>query len=122
MSVLIDISGAPLSSAVERVGPDGAPVERERACVACGCTERDACPGGCAWADAVVDICSRCAVLTNPYLVSLARAYIVAHSEDLDERVALERVLLKACRRLRVDPGELLGFVAVINDAAGGGE
>lgn len=30
----------------------------EHACVACGCSESRACPGGCVWATA--SLCSRC--------------------------------------------------------------
>jgi hypothetical protein len=29
-----------------------------RTCRVCGCTERNACPGGCSWVD--VDLCSQC--------------------------------------------------------------
>jgi hypothetical protein len=41
--------------------------ERDRAkrlgeptCKLCGCSERDACPGGCAWATTSKDLCSGC--------------------------------------------------------------
>jgi Fe-S-cluster-containing dehydrogenase component len=32
------------------------------ACIGCGCTDHEACPGGCSWApnEVGVDICSRC--------------------------------------------------------------
>lgn len=35
----------------------------ERSCMVCGCTDSNACPGGCSWADPGGldgDICSRC--------------------------------------------------------------
>lgn len=30
-------------------------------CMACGCTEDDACDGGCIWANADATLCSQCA-------------------------------------------------------------
>jgi len=30
-------------------------------CRSCGCTEDNACPGGCIWATPAADLCSRCA-------------------------------------------------------------
>ena len=30
-------------------------------CQACGCTDEEACPGGCVWANASATLCSRCA-------------------------------------------------------------
>jgi len=30
-------------------------------CAVCGCTDEDACPGGCVWANAAATLCSRCA-------------------------------------------------------------
>jgi hypothetical protein len=37
---------------------------KERICVVCGCTDSQACPGGCSWAikhkDANTGVCSRC--------------------------------------------------------------
>jgi hypothetical protein len=30
-------------------------------CKICGCTEQDACPGGCGWADPDRTLCTRCA-------------------------------------------------------------
>lgn len=29
-------------------------------CRLCGCTDRHACPGGCAWVNAAHDVCSAC--------------------------------------------------------------
>ena len=42
-------------------GLDGVEVYEipERTCRVCGCSELDACPGGCAWVGE--DLCSRCA-------------------------------------------------------------
>jgi len=31
-----------------------------RACKVCGCTWYEACPGGCAWADEEMTLCSNC--------------------------------------------------------------
>lgn len=36
------------------------------ACEHCGCTEDNACPGGCSWASLVPPICSRCAPASEP--------------------------------------------------------
>lgn len=36
----------------------------ERRCRVCGCTEQQACPGGCSWAGA--DLCSSCAAAAGP--------------------------------------------------------
>lgn len=33
--------------------------KRERACRRCGCTEKNACPGGCSWVGQA-DICTAC--------------------------------------------------------------
>lgn len=30
-------------------------------CQVCGCTDEEACPGGCIWANAGATLCSRCA-------------------------------------------------------------
>ncbi len=35
----------------------------ERACRSCGCTEHNACPGGCWWVEE--DLCSACAELPD---------------------------------------------------------
>lgn len=35
----------------------------ERTCRVCGCSQFDACPGGCYWVEA--DLCSRCADLKS---------------------------------------------------------
>lgn len=43
----------------------------ERACKHCGCTEFNACPGGCAWVSA--DECSEC----RPDKISMGRATVV---------------------------------------------
>lgn len=32
-----------------------------RVCTGCGCTEFNACPGGCSWSSATEDLCTRCA-------------------------------------------------------------
>lgn len=32
-------------------------------CIGCGCTDQEACPGGCSWASLVPPICSGCADL-----------------------------------------------------------
>ena len=29
-------------------------------CSVCGCTDEDACPGGCVWANASATLCSQC--------------------------------------------------------------
>lgn len=36
-------------------------VETPSICMGCGCTWNDACPGGCAWADASEELCTTCA-------------------------------------------------------------
>ena len=40
-------------------------LEAPEACIACGCTEFEPCPGGCAWAvinpDSGARLCTRCA-------------------------------------------------------------
>jgi hypothetical protein len=41
-----------------------------RACRRCGCTDDDACPGGCAWVSA--DECSAC----RPDLIQTGRARV----------------------------------------------
>lgn len=32
----------------------------ERTCKQCGCSEKDACPGGCAWVSTGEDLCTGC--------------------------------------------------------------
>lgn len=34
----------------------------ERVCVVCGCTEAEACPGGCAWVSDDANLCTACLV------------------------------------------------------------
>jgi hypothetical protein len=46
-----------LSDRKPRVGPKPKP----GTCRECGCTEFAACPGGCAWADGTMTICTQCA-------------------------------------------------------------
>lgn len=126
MSGLVDSSGAPLSSSTRTlVGPDGAPLPAgERICLACGCTERDACPGGCAWADPVVDICTRCDALADPYLYALAHALMVAPPpSESSEGTLISAALDLALARVGVDRDELLAVVEVLAAAAqDGGE
>ena len=51
-------------------------VEAPMACLVCGCTEYEPCPGGCSWAAVVpernVGICDRCALLPLDELLRLA--------------------------------------------------
>lgn len=43
----------------ELTAPDPGPEEEERSCRVCGCTDLNACEGGCSWVDE--DLCSACA-------------------------------------------------------------
>lgn len=40
-------------------------------CAACGCTDRRACPSGCAWVDQAHTLCSRCAGLVVQFAARL---------------------------------------------------
>lgn len=44
--------------------PIGARAQR-LACESCGCTEDNACPGGCYWASLQPPVCSQCADFTD---------------------------------------------------------
>lgn len=46
----------------------------ERRCRVCGCTELQACPGGCSWAGA--DLCSSCAAAAGPDAASAMAAVV----------------------------------------------
>jgi len=50
--LMAEASGAPRSPLDFRAIPG--------TCRSCGCTEDDACPGGCIWANAEATLCSRC--------------------------------------------------------------
>lgn len=41
-------------------------------CCVCGCTEKRACPGGCAWADDTLMLCTRCAAAAKSNAIVLA--------------------------------------------------
>jgi hypothetical protein len=51
-------------------------IEAPEACIACGCTEFEPCPGGCAWAvinpDTGARLCTRCAKLPLVQLATMA--------------------------------------------------
>jgi hypothetical protein len=55
-----DLSMLPVpAAAVKRVRErDRAKASGEQVCRVCGCSDRDACPGGCAWV--APDLCSAC--------------------------------------------------------------
>lgn len=36
-------------------------------CLSCGCSEADACPGGCGWADEAQTVCTECACPRLPF-------------------------------------------------------
>lgn len=38
----------------------GGEAKKERACRRCGCTENQACDGGCFWVPGMKDVCSDC--------------------------------------------------------------
>lgn len=40
-------------------------------CEVCGCTDDNACPGGCIWANSSATLCSRCVQERGPGLVTL---------------------------------------------------
>jgi hypothetical protein len=42
--------------------PDNSSADRAGVCRVCGCTDDNACPGGCAWVDAGRSLCSSCLV------------------------------------------------------------
>lgn len=64
---------------------------RERACRRCGCTNRFACPGGCAWVAASVDLCTSC---------------LRSHERPLAEALHQMETALSAIRQPRVNwPG-----------------
>jgi hypothetical protein len=43
--------------------------KKVRRCVLCRCTDAKACPGGCAWIDPRMDICSSCVQAIDRYLL-----------------------------------------------------
>ena len=47
------------------------PDPRKGRCYVCGCTEKDACPGGCGWTDGDMTLCTTCALF-----VKSAESYI----------------------------------------------
>ena len=55
-------------------------------CEVCGCTDEQACPGGCIWANASATLCSRCAQDDRtPTLVSLPLARKVQLCEACEQ-------------------------------------
>jgi hypothetical protein len=57
-----DVAVAQLAGTVKRFGLGEAGdiiCAEARACRCCGCTDAQACPGGCSWVDP--DLCSQCA-------------------------------------------------------------
>lgn len=46
-------------------------------CHVCGCTDEQACPGGCLWANAAATLCSRCARAENAELLEPPGAFAV---------------------------------------------
>lgn len=42
-------------------------LESSGECRSCGCTDEEACPGGCVWATPAADLCSRCARTVDPF-------------------------------------------------------
>jgi hypothetical protein len=69
---LFELVGAEATAAaingnrVELVSVLEAARSSERICRGCGCTECNACPGGCSWASPGSDLCTRCAARRHP--------------------------------------------------------
>jgi hypothetical protein len=68
-----------------RLEADDMVIEREVACRGCGCTEENACAGGCSWVEP--DLCSRCA------------------STQREQRSAGARATRSVVAEARTDPG-----------------
>lgn len=47
---------------LESLLPDEVLTLPQAECRVCGCTEEEACPGGCIWANSAATLCSQCAV------------------------------------------------------------
>jgi hypothetical protein len=58
LTLLLDDAALPVLGPFTRFSPVRLPSRLGRVCRACGCTEDDACEGGCSWAD--TDLCSSC--------------------------------------------------------------
>jgi hypothetical protein len=70
--------------------PIGArPSNGQMACVACGCTDDRACPGGCSWVSRSPPLCSACVPLealeveTRPSLTGREALYGIEEQADL---------------------------------------
>jgi hypothetical protein len=63
-------------------------VRRTARCRVCGCTERRACEGGCAWATPEQDLCTSCAYDPRQLELALGLAAEIRHTS----RAALDRV------------------------------
>jgi len=81
-----------LSAGVERLQPAGELLAAVRQCRICGCTDAEACPGGCSWAQP--EICSTCAArqhaLDEQYLMTLANQAAAAELQCEQARAQLE--------------------------------
>lgn len=62
---------------------------RERKCIACGCTDSRACAGGCYWV--TKDLCSNCVSIINPIAADLAKVINFARKYRFQiKEIALE--------------------------------
>lgn len=91
------LEGVPAGYYVLRIDGDYAPVDPETfhrdyytdrlaggvCCIVCGCTEDDACPGGCSWA--ANGLCSAC-----------ARTLLARAGHDADDEAARKRLPMVA--------------------------
>lgn len=67
----------------------GDPVQEQRACRVCGCTDDRACPGGCYWVED--DLCSRCAAMgKRESFITKVQAFISLFVEDFAAEVSLK--------------------------------
>jgi hypothetical protein len=76
----------------------------EVCCRVCGCTDTDACPGGCAWVELDPPLCSTCATTVTAVIEEMGDWVTLAHTPNVDrlsaEIVAQLKPYLENLRQL----------------------
>lgn len=78
----------------------GVPEDLEQICMFCGCTDEEACPGGCSWV--AQNVCSRCADIVHEALVQ--------EVQEIERSIAEKKPAknVRECRKTTLNiPGEV---------------
>ena len=78
----------------------------ERRCRICGCTELQACPGGCSWVGA--DLCSSCAAAAGPAADSTMAVVVKQRLLIAGSTIKLSRTEVVVMRVLVASPDRLV--------------